>query len=136
MTWAETALKNSGLRITSHRTDVLKWLHANGRPVTLFDLNKHFHDQINRITLYRILNDLSQIGIIKMFYGQDGQKYIEQLELKNKNDASASHGHLHFQCNSCDVVFCLDNIVVNNLPEGFDISPEQSILIGLCENCH
>jgi Fur family ferric uptake transcriptional regulator len=135
MNWSEDVLKKAGLRITAHRVDVLEWLNDKQKPVTLQELNRHFQTNINRITLYRILNDLAETGIVKMFYGQDGQKYIEEIPNKSSEHAHKD-GHLHFQCNSCDTVFCLDDIEVLNLPKGFNISPEQSILIGLCEKCH
>jgi Fur family transcriptional regulator, ferric uptake regulator len=136
MMWAETQLKQAGLRVTSHRMGVLDWLRACGKPITLMELNRHFQKEINRITLYRILNDLSEAGLLKMFYGQDGQKYIEERLPEDNEGQKEDHGHVHFQCNSCDTVFCLDDIEVKNLPKGFDISPAQSILIGLCERCH
>jgi Fur family transcriptional regulator, ferric uptake regulator len=136
MEWAENQLKQAGLRITQHRKDVLDWLRDQGKPVTLLELNRFFSAQINRITLYRILNDLAEAGMLKMFYGQDGHKYIEEGFQITKGVEHEEHGHVHFQCNSCDEVFCLDNVEVKNLPQGFNISPAQSILIGLCERCH
>ena len=136
MKWAEEQLRQAGLRITQHRMDVLDWLRACGKPVTFFELNRFFSTKINRITLYRILNDLTDAGMLKMFYGQDGHKYIEEGSPSFEGMTKEDHSHVHFQCNSCDEVFCLDNVEVKNLPKGFNVSPAQSILIGLCERCH
>jgi len=136
MTWAESILKKSGLRITQPRLQVLDWLSLQKGPVTLLALNRKFAETINRITLYRILNDLSEIGAIKLFFGQDGHKYIEQMGFEVGADGGEHPGHFHFQCNQCDHVYCLDDVLVKNLPSGFNLSMEQSVLIGVCEQCH
>jgi Fur family transcriptional regulator, ferric uptake regulator len=136
MTRAEVILKKSGLRVTQHRLLVLDWLSIQKGPVTLLELNRKFADTINRITLYRILNDLSEIKAIKLFFGQDGHKYIEQATTSTGSDGKVHPSHFHFQCNQCEHVYCLDDILVKNLPTGFNLSMEQSVLIGICEQCH
>lgn len=135
MNKAEILLKTAGLRITSHRVEVVEYLLQHPKPVNLYVINKHFQSEINRITLYRILNDLAQAGLIKVFYGQDGQKYVEKTPEKSDQYLNQKSGHFHFQCHQCDTVFCLDDIQVLNLPDGFNLSMEQSILIGMCEKC-
>jgi Fur family transcriptional regulator, ferric uptake regulator len=134
MNWPEEVLKKMGLRITQQRIQVLEYLARKSGPVNLTDLNQNFSDRINRITLYRILNDFEELGIIRLFFSHDGKKCIEWTgEHHETHDEHPSH--LHFQCKTCDKIFCLDDIEIKNLPEGFNLSSDQSVLVGTCSVC-
>lgn len=130
----EEILKEAGLRITQQRLQIMDYLSSQKRPVVLQDLNKEFGSKINRITLYRILNDFERVKMVKLFFAHDGQKLIEWIGAVT--EASIAHNsHLHFQCKMCEQVFCLDDVEVKNLPQGFDLSSEQSVLVGKCAVC-
>lgn len=127
-------IKSAGLRVTNQRIAILEYLIGSDGPVVLHALHKKFSDTVNRITLYRILNDFEEKKIVKLFFGQGGQKHIEFIRAE-KNGSHLHGEHLHFQCKRCDKLFCLDDVELKNLPEGFNLSSAQSVLVGKCDKC-
>lgn len=126
-------LKEKGLKITEQRIAVLKQLSEINQPILLNSLQDNLGDSINRITLYRILNDLEGGNLVRIFFGLDGQKYIEAKKENLKSGLNLQH--LHFQCQKCDAVFCFDDIEITGLPSGFKIHSDKTVLAGLCETC-
>jgi len=126
-------LKEKGLKITEQRILVFKQLSEIDQPILLNSLQDTLGKTINRITLYRILNDLEGGDLVRIFFGLDGQKYIEAKKDNIKTGLNLQH--LHFQCQKCDSVFCFDDIEITGLPSGFKIHSDKTVLAGLCESC-
>ena len=89
----------------------------------------------NKTTLYRLLYKLEKDNIVNGITRNNGVSYYE---LKKK------HQHHHFFCNSCEVVYCLDqnHVITNNinltklLPNtNFQISNHDFNLYGTCSTC-
>jgi Fur family ferric uptake transcriptional regulator len=128
-------LKNKGLKVTEQRANVLAKLLTQHKPLPLNELQDNLRT-INRITLYRILMDLEKGDLIRIFFSLEGNKYIEAKHKKNNNAYSINNAiHLHFQCQLCDEVFCLDKIRIEGLPEGFQLFSDKTVLAGNCNNC-
>jgi len=134
MNKAEDILREAGLRVTHQRLQILEYLSAKQGPVVLHQLHGAFLNSINRITLYRILNGFEEAGLVKLFFAHDGQKRIEWIGAKTTTAIPHSE-HLHFQCKKCEKVFCLDDVEVRNLPKGFNLVSDQSVLVGNCSLC-
>lgn len=132
MSIAINLLKEKGLKVTESRASVLQKLAQNSHPQLLNELQEALGEGMNRITLYRVLNDLESKSLVKIFFGADGQKYIE---LKQNHSNNHKLSHLHFQCSECMHLYCVDNIVVSGLPEGFKIKSDKTVLAGKCSNC-
>jgi Fe2+ or Zn2+ uptake regulation protein len=129
-------LKERGLKVTPKRMQVYQLLAQAAQPYLLSEIqDKLFSKKLNRITLYRILNDLEEKGLLRIFFGLDGQKYIEAKNQKALNEKKDSLKHLHFQCNQCDALFCFDNVAITGLPQGFSIQTDKTVLAGICEKC-
>jgi len=131
---AEDILREAGLRVTQQRLQILDFLSGKQGPVILHLLHSTFEGKINRITLYRILNGFEAAGLVKLFFAHDGQKRIEWTG-PHATSTIPHEEHLHFQCKKCDKVFCLDDVEVRNLPKGFNLSSDQSVLVGSCSHC-
>jgi Fur family transcriptional regulator, ferric uptake regulator len=128
-------LKNKGLKVTEQRANVLAKLLTHHKPLPLNELQDNLQS-INRITLYRILMDLEKGDLIRIFFSLEGNKYIEAKHKKNNNSHNINNAiHLHFQCQLCDEVFCLDKIRIEGLPEGFQLFSDKTVLAGNCNNC-
>jgi Fur family ferric uptake transcriptional regulator len=133
-------LRSFGIKVTKSRVAVLAYLTEQMKPVSLSELQEGVGFGINRITLYRILLDFEGKKIIRIFYGLDGQKFIEAKTDIHNNKASISHDthsdkHLHFQCRECDEVICLEEVSINGLPDGYEIFTDKTMLMGSCDRC-
>lgn len=132
MSLAINLLKEKGLKVTEQRASVLQKLSQHSHPQLLNELQEALGQGMNRITLYRVLNDLESVSLIKIFFGADGQKYIE---LKQGQSSNHKLSHLHFQCSECQHLYCVENVEVFGLPEGFSIKSDKTVLAGMCNNC-
>lgn len=130
-------LRQKGLKVTSQRVAVLKVLLARSKPMVLSDLQDTLGHAINRVTLYRVLNLLEKENLIRLFYSLEGQKFVEAKAAHTPDYTTPpeSHKHVHFQCRSCDHVFCLDDVLIKGLPEGFKLLIDKTVLAGLCKAC-
>jgi Fur family ferric uptake transcriptional regulator len=132
MSIAINLLKEKGLKVTESRASVLQKLAQNSHPQLLNELQDSLGEGMNRITLYRVLNDLESKALVKIFFGADGQKYIE---LKQTHSSNHKLSHLHFQCSECMHLYCVENVEVFGLPDGFIIKSDKTVLAGMCNNC-
>ena len=89
--------------------------------------------QMNKTTVYRVLDKLEDDGFLHSFLGKNGNKWYAKC-----NDCSGSEhhdAHAHFQCLSCGKVDCLTtDFVIPKIPNRrVDVS--QVLLQGSCEEC-
>mgnify|MGYP006282027305 FL=1 len=90
---------------------------------------------INKTTIYRNLNSLSEKGIIQRIISGGSLKYkLNNSLLDNKN----SPEHVHFQCTVCNRVICMEELKIQDydLPGGYDKIENQFLIIGTCKDCN
>ncbi|MEM8926720.1 MAG: transcriptional repressor [Bacteroidota bacterium] len=100
------------------------------------ELIERLRNQMNRSTVYRILDRLEDGGILHSFIGRDG---LAWYALSNQKHCSHSHGkntHPHFQCVDCGKTECLPISVP--IPEVAEHSIEtiSLLLVGRCADCN
>jgi Fur family ferric uptake transcriptional regulator len=98
--------------------------------VNLIDLLK---GQMNKTTVYRILDRLEQDGSIHSFIGKNGLKWYAKC--KGCTSDSHSDGHPHFQCTECDKVECLSIDISIPAIKNHKIETTDILLSGKCEAC-
>jgi Fur family ferric uptake transcriptional regulator len=88
---------------------------------------------MNKTTVYRILERLEDEGIIHSFSDKSGLSWYARCK-----DCSASHHHdvhPHFQCSNCGKRECLDvDITVPSIPN-HQIDSAEFLLVGRCKEC-
>jgi Fur family transcriptional regulator, ferric uptake regulator len=89
----------------------------------------------DRVTIYRVLDRLTEEGLIHKIVNVDGViKYASCqscTEIQNHK-----HNHIHFSCEKCKAVTCLDQIEPSfNLPVNYKVSEVNFTLSGLCPRC-
>jgi Fur family ferric uptake transcriptional regulator len=104
-------------------------------PLSEKDIEIRMDGCCNRTTIYRNLTSLVSKGIIQRIISGDSQKYKllnDRVSKKKKQD------HVHFQCNSCNKLICLEDLMVKDyvLPEGFTRLENQFLIVGLCKDCN
>ncbi|ARV08429.1 transcriptional regulator [Winogradskyella sp. PC-19] len=98
--------------------------------VSLIELVK---GEMNKTTVYRILDRLEQDGIIHSFNGKDGLKWYAKCH--GCSSHSHSDTHPHFQCTECDKVECLSLEVKIPTLKNHKVETTDILLRGQCESC-
>lgn len=111
---AEAQLRNASLRITIARVNVLAALLNARCACSHQDMQDTFTD-MDRVTLYRALDCLTDAGLAHKIAGDDrvfrysaGTDHIEQDDSAGAGHNMPQHQHGHFKCTRCTKVFCLD----------------------------
>lgn len=101
--------------------------------ISVVSLIEQFKKEMNKTTIYRILDRLEEDGIVHSFIGLDGLKWYAKC-----NNCSSHHHidtHPHFQCQDCGQLDCLDtDITIPKIPNR-KIEFAQVLLVGKCEQC-
>jgi len=94
-------LKRGGLAATAKRVLVVQALAGAGRPLTPQELLFLLGAQLNRVTLYRILDLLVEHGVATRHNaGERAFRYCLR---------AGAAGHAHFTCTRCGHTQCLDS---------------------------
>ncbi len=97
------------------------------------DLVKRFEGDMNKTTVYRILERLEDENILHSFTGKDGKKWVARCQEFNLSEEGDIHPH--FQCQHCGKSECLTvNISIPTIPK-YKIDSANLILIGQCGDC-
>ena len=129
-------LKSNGLKITKHRTSVLKIISRSDKPITAEEIYLNLKDDnisINLSSIYKILDSLCNKNIIsKCVLGVDNKTSYEMT--------SSEHKH-HLICKNCKGVFSIGNFPIceyeKSLHENmdFDVTEHRLEIYGYCKNC-
>lgn len=128
-------LKNHNLRITDCRLDVIQFFIEERNAHSQGDLENQFK-QYDRVTLYRTLNSFLDSGILHKIPNATGVAtygLCHETCSPNHHD----HNHIHFKCNNCGLIECLDDKTVPmvTVPNGYQIEAVNMIVDGVCAKC-
>jgi len=126
-------LKSHKLRVTDVRVDVLEFLIRQKKTLSFKDLENEFKD-FDRVTLYRTLNAFTENGVLHKIPDDSGfATYGLCHETCSSEDHN--HDHMHFKCNECGNIECLDMIIPPVKVPGYKVTEANLILKGICINC-
>ena len=120
-------------RNTPAKTAILDLLKNAGTALSQDMIEEKVKGDMDRVTIYRVLNSFCEDGITHRILADNG-KYYFALCL-NCSDESHSHDHFHFRCLTCETVECLDEEVTVTLPQGYVMQNINSWVTGYCKNC-
>ena len=123
----------------SRKTKTVKLLlnlfDQENKALSVVDLVSIFNEEMNKTTVYRILNRLEESGILHSFTDRNGLKRYAKGNQK-PGSVKDSNIHSHFLCNDCGISSCLPlEIPIPSLPNT-RIDSSDHLLTGQCENCH
>jgi Fur family ferric uptake transcriptional regulator len=130
-------LEESGLESTSKRLQVLEVIGDNNSPLSarqIFETLSRTYN-INRVTVYRILDLLMEKGLIDRISG--GSRSFVYGLAPNENHPA----HPHFYCKSCGNLECLNpqslNVDMQAMQRTFPgvIENVEVRIDGVCKNC-
>jgi len=121
------------VRKTKAVNSLLELFEHTKEALSAIDLVKRLESEMNKTTVYRILERLEDEGILHAFKGKDGLQWYAMCK-----GCSASHHadlHPHFQCRVCGKTECLDiELSVPSVPQ-HKIDSAELLLFGQCEDC-
>lgn len=121
-------------RQTASLKKVWQQFEQNRDALSVVDLVKQLQAEMNKTTVYRILDRLENEGKLHSFTGKDGLKwYAKCHECSAENHLDV---HPHFQCSKCGKVECLE--VEMKIPPiaNHQIQQAQVLLLGQCGSCN
>ena len=128
-------LKKHGLRITDCRLDVVQHFLEEKNALSQGDL-EHKFKQYDRVTLYRTLNSFLESGILHKIPNESGTATYGLCHDTCGPDHH-DHNHIHFKCNTCGQIECLDDreVPVVTIPKGYTMERVNLIVDGICAEC-
>lgn len=120
-------------RKTKSVNTILSIFEHSQEALSVVDLVGQLKNEMNKTTVYRILERLENDGTIHSFSGSNGLRWYAKCQ-----DCTAQHHHdvhPHFECNDCGKVECLDvNIPIPQL-KNRHIDTATIMLTGQCTDC-
>jgi Fur family ferric uptake transcriptional regulator len=129
-------LQQHNLKKTPARVIVLRTLLSSKFAASYAELEQSTKELADRITLYRILKNFEQRGIIHKTINHEGNaKYAICID-GCSNENHQDH-HVHFNCTSCQQTVCLEDTDIPKitLPRGYKATQYSFSVNGICRQC-
>lgn len=126
-------MKNT--RNTTAKTAILEIIKNSEVALSHSEIQKLNQESCDRVTIYRILDRLVAEDVIHKIATPDGT--VKYASCNHNHDAHQhAHNHVHFSCEKCLSVTCLDTVEPTyNIPENYLVKEVNFTLSGLCPNC-
>jgi len=128
-------IREKGLKATPVRMKVLEELGNTHQALSHTELEATF-SKVDRITLYRVLKDFEESGIVHKIIGPDGTTRFAVCK-HDCPDVTHTEDHVHFNCTRCLKMFCLEHTHTPSikLPSGFSATGINTMVHGVCKHC-
>jgi len=112
---------------------LLRQFKHTKQAVSVTTLIEQLSSEMNKTTIYRILERLVNAGTLHSFIGKDGVRWYS----KYKNCSSIDHKtiHPHFQCQNCGKTECLSLDMSIPTIVNYKVETASLLLTGICEDC-
>ncbi|QIY82515.1 HTH domain-containing protein [Chryseobacterium sp. NEB161] len=122
------------VRNTNAKTEILKLIEESEKAWSHADIQDKLGTLCNRVTIYRVLERLEEEGKVHKIVNVDG--IVNYAKCKHCQSDHHDHQHIHFNCESCHSVICIENAVPEiELPKGYVSRSYNFVISGLCPNC-
>lgn len=123
------------IRSTSAKTEILNIINGSKTALSHSDIQKMTGDLCNRVTIYRVLDRLEKEGEVHKITNIDGVVNFAKCP-ESCSKVHHVHNHLHFNCEICKSVTCIENVIPNvDLPKGFTAKEYNFVISGICPDC-
>lgn len=134
--FCEDILQEHGYRLTPGRIALLTFLKKTKKPITAGEVQKKLEYKMDKVTLYRALEDFVASKIIEKINLQDTISYYEFHHV--------NHHHHHIVCEKCGKIEDIESCNQNNLQEktlkhskNFAVINSHSLeFFGICKMCN
>ena len=121
------------LRKTKSVKLILNKFEQTDGAISVVDLVEGLQHEMNKTTVYRVLERLKDNGELHSFIGKDGRKWYAKGE--ECTSGPQPDAHPHFQCKECGKVICLSfEVKIPTIPN-HRVDSAKFLLVGECEDC-
>ena len=111
---------------------VLEILKSAGKAMSQDEIQHKIIPEVNRTTVYRILNQFYEDGVIHKVVADDGKQYFA-VYLNSKENTIKGH-HFHFRCTKCETIECLAVPVNFSIQKGYHVKNDNCFLTSVCKD--
>ena len=127
------ARKMKTTRNTNAKTVILDLITNSKVALSHAEIQELVHGICDRVTIYRVLDRLKKEDLIHKTVNLDGVVKYAGCHHSHENH---THNHVHFSCQRCHSVTCLDHVEPSyNLPKNYQVQEVNFTLSGFCPNC-
>lgn len=129
---AADILNKHNLKRTSCREGIITVLMKAKHALSENEIRERQVGNYDRTTFYRSFKTLEDRQIIhKIIVDNQLVKYAVGISAKHRE------GHVHFYCNECNTVHCLEHLSPQkySLPEGYQAYETEVLIKGICSKC-
>jgi Fur family transcriptional regulator, ferric uptake regulator len=128
-------LKTANLKITPARLGVLEALENTNEPMDVMGIKNYLKKnkiKADKVTVFRVLNALSEKGLAKS---------VQLNEGKLRFESTSREDHHHFICEDCgvieDISDCNIEVIEKEIKKkkGFLVKKHSLEFFGLCKSC-
>lgn len=120
-------------RNTTAQDAVLSLLTSKMKAMSQEAIMKQLGVNVDRATIYRILNRFCEDEIIHKIVSDDGKQYFAVWTKCDEKKMPSNH--FHFKCKKCDTIECLPTLVEFSIPKNYEVQQMNCVLIGVCKDC-
>ncbi len=120
-------------RNTPAKKTILELLKAENSALSQERIEAAVKGEMDRVTIYRVLNRFCEDGITHKILGDDGKYYFALC--RDCGHEKHDHNHFHFRCVACNKIECLDEKVAVRLPDGYRMEHVAGWVTGYCAGC-
>lgn len=120
-------------RNTKAKTKIKELIISSSVALSQGEIQNSLKGFCDRVTIYRVLERLLDEGLIHKIVNTDG---VIKFASCQSCSVKHSHNHIHFSCQKCKSVTCLEDVEPTyKLPKSYKVSEMNFTLSGLCPQC-
>lgn len=124
-------------RNTTSKAAILKLITNSNVALSQIEIQKILNGLCDRVTIYRVLDRLVNEDLIHKIITHTGTIKYASCNHKLNVHQHSNHYHIHFNCEKCLAVTCLNDVEpVFNVPKNYIIKEMNFTLTGLCPSCN
>ena len=135
--WKEeiTMARNESYK-TKQKVLIIGIIKSKKDEFTIKDIYEEIKNEVGLTTIYRLVDKLTNDGILQKSVGKNNEAYYQYLEECDKKD------HFYLKCESCKKLIhidceCMKDLTAHVLKEhNFIPSHDHIIINGLCDKCN
>ncbi|AIM38380.1 Fur family transcriptional regulator [Sphingobacterium sp. ML3W] len=121
-------------RNTVAKAEILRLISLSEIALSHSELQHILDGLCDRVTTYRILDRLVSEGLIHKIANIDG--IVKYAACHDCSATKHHHDHLHFSCEQCHTITCLEDIEPTyKVPEKYKVKEVNFTVSGICPQC-